>query len=42
MFGRGLDRPALNALRRLGLVEQRRADLELSEDVVFSLRLDER
>ncbi len=41
MFGRGLDRPALNALRRLGLVEQRRADLELTEDVVFSLRLDE-
>ena len=41
MFGRGLERPALNALRRLGLVEQRQTDLHLSEDVVFSLRLDE-
>ncbi|MCA1702053.1 MAG: hypothetical protein LC808_01790 [Actinobacteria bacterium] len=41
LSGRGLDGTALRKLISMGLVEQERADFKPSEDVVFSLRLDD-
>ncbi len=41
MFGRGVDRAAVESLIDHGLLEPERVYLKLTADVVFSLRLDE-